>query len=61
MGIEIRKAGPVKGPGSVIERTPGMGVIYRMKVPNGGWRAPTVSQGVMFMGNIKLFESKYIR
>ncbi|MBW4085794.1 YetF domain-containing protein [Paenibacillus sp. S150] len=26
-------------------RTPSMGVIFRVKVPNGGWRAPTVSQG----------------
>ncbi len=24
--------------------TPGMGVVYRVKVPSGGWRAPTVSQ-----------------
>ncbi|GAB7054694.1 hypothetical protein JCM16163A_14400 [Paenibacillus sp. YK5] len=23
----------------------GMGVIFRVRVPNGGWRAPTVSQG----------------
>ena len=34
--------------------TPGTGVIYRMKVPNGGWRAPTVSQeqGCLSRGGI---------
>ncbi len=25
--------------------TPSMGVIYTVKVRNGGWRAPTISQG----------------
>lgn len=25
--------------------TSSMGVIYRVKVPNGGWQAPTASQG----------------
>lgn len=25
--------------------TPSMGVIFRVKVPNGGWRAPTVAKG----------------
>ncbi len=25
--------------------TPSMGVIYRVKVPDGGWRAPTVVKG----------------
>lgn len=24
--------------------TPSMGVIFRVRVPSGGWRAPTVSQ-----------------
>ncbi|GAA4866070.1 hypothetical protein GCM10023310_52020 [Paenibacillus vulneris] len=24
--------------------TPSRGVIFRVKVPNGGWRTPTVSQ-----------------
>ncbi|MCL6592113.1 MAG: DUF421 domain-containing protein, partial [Firmicutes bacterium] len=24
--------------------TPGTGVVYRVEVPNGGWRAPTVSR-----------------
>jgi len=30
---------------SAISSTPSMGVIYRVEVPNGGWRAPTVAKG----------------
>ena len=41
-------------PRRFLTSTPGMGVIYRMKVPNGGWRAPTVSQeqGCLSRGGI---------
>jgi hypothetical protein len=35
----------IRGDSSAFFCTPSMGVIYRVKVPNGGWRAPTVVKG----------------
>ncbi|WP_459980244.1 hypothetical protein, partial [Paenibacillus sp. YK5] len=43
--FHFRRKAAFYRPPFVLLCTPSMGVISRVKVPNGGWRAPTVAEG----------------